>query len=96
MIRLRSCHEGGALNVQRAGGGSHIKFFVDPIQHSVGFALQRIKRYGSTVEVRAGTVVLMGKVVDNVAYDACPSSKEATVNRFFSFMHNDVQKGDTT
>ena len=47
-----------ALSMYREPGS--IKFFIDPIQHSVRFALHRIKGYGSTVEVNAGTVVLMG------------------------------------
>jgi len=79
---------------------------VDPIQHSIGFAvpndvvLQRIESYGSVVEVGAGTgywtAVLKGRGVDAVAYDVCPPSTDRGGNDFFDFTFGDVQEGDAT
>lgn len=81
-----------------------IECVIDPIQHSIGFAvpsdavLRRIGELGPVVEVGAGTgyfsSILQANGADAVAYDLSPLTEDHEANGFFSHTYTEILQGD--
>jgi len=83
-----------------------LKSVVNPVQHTVGFAvpdekvLQSIARHAPLIEVGAGTgywsALLQTRKVDIIPYDANPPTEDHASNNFFNVTYTEVMKGDAT